>query len=99
MTKIAKKPKSDGLYQAILTMHTPEEMYSFFQDLCTVNELRAMEQRFDVAVLLRDGLPYTDILARTGASSATISRVSRSLAGGNGGYELYFARTGQEDKK
>ena len=92
MARITKKEKSDGLYQAVLMMRTEEEVYKFFQDLCTVTELRAMEQRFDVAVLLQQGMIYNDILERTGASSATISRVNRSLAYGCGGYETYFER-------
>ncbi|MBR2131316.1 MAG: TrpR-like protein [Oscillospiraceae bacterium] len=92
MAKIAKKEKNDGLYRALLTLKTEEEMYHFFQDLCTVTELRAMEQRFEVACMLNKGMIYNDILEKTGASSATISRVNRSLSGGNGGYETYFAR-------
>ena len=93
MARIAKKEKSDSLYQAILTLKTEEEVYQFFQDLCTVTELRAMEQRFEVAVLLNKGMIYNDILERTGASSATISRVNRSLAFGYGGYQTFFERT------
>ena len=86
MARITKKEKSDGLYRAILTMKTEEEVYNFFQDLYTVTELRAMEQRFEVAVLLNQGMIYNDILEKTGASSATISRVRRSmLEGGAGG--------------
>lgn len=92
MARITKKEKSDGLYQAILTLKTEEEVYDFFQDLCTVTELRAMEQRFEVAVLLKQGMIYNDILERTGASSATISRVNRSLSYGAGGYAKVFAR-------
>ena len=92
MAKIAKKEKSDRLYQAILTLKNEEEVYNFFQDLCTVTELRAMEQRFEVAVLLRQGMIYNDILERTGASSATISRVNRSLSYGCGGYNTVFGR-------
>ena len=97
MARIAKKEKSDGLYRAILTLRDEEEVYNFFQDLCTVTELRAMEQRFDVAVLLNEGMIYNDILERTGASSATISRVNRSLAFGHGGYETYFDRRDAAD--
>ena len=97
MARIAKKEKSDGLYRAILTLKNEEEVYNFFQDLCTVTELRSMEQRFDVAVLLNEGMIYNDILERTGASSATISRVNRSLAFGHGGYEAYFDRRDAED--
>ena len=86
-SKIATKEKSDLLYKAILKLETEEECYSFFQDLCTVSELRAMEQRFEVATLLNDGMIYSEILKKTGASSATISRVNRSLLNGAGGYE------------
>ena len=86
-SKIAKKEKSDRLYKAILMLETEEECYNFFQDLCTIPELRSMEQRYEVASLLNDGLIYNDILERTGASSATISRVNRSLIYGAGGYE------------
>jgi len=97
MARISKKEKSDGLYQAILMLKTEEEVFHFFQDLCTISELRAMEQRFDVAVLLNKGMIYNDILERTGASSATISRVNRSLAFGHGGYQVFFQR--QEEKE
>lgn len=93
MARISRKEKSDGLYQAVLTMKTEEEIYNFFQDLCTVTELRAMEQRFEVAVLLQQGMIYNDIMERTGASSATISRVNRSMTFGHGGYQLFFDRT------
>ena len=96
MAKISKKEKNDGLYRALLTLKTEEEIYNFFQDLCTVTELRAMEQRFEVACMLNKGMIYNDILDKTGASSATISRVNRSLSGGNGGYEAYFARCAEE---
>lgn len=87
-----KKGKSDKLYQAILQLKDPQECYDFFQDLCTVSELRSMEQRFEVASLLNDGMIYSDILEQTGASSATISRVNRSLSYGTGAYERVFAR-------
>ena len=90
--KIAKKEKSDRLYKAILTLETEEECYNFFQDLCTIPELRSMEQRYEVATLLNNGLIYNDILERTGASSATISRVNRSLQYGKDGYAVAFAR-------
>ena len=91
-SKIGKKEKNDRLYKAILMLETEEECYNFFQDLCTVSELRSMEQRYEVATLLNDGLIYNDILERTGASSATISRVARSLNDSDGGYERIFAR-------
>ena len=97
MIKIGKKEKSDQVYRAILQLETEEECYNFFQDLCTVSELRSMEQRFEVASLLDDGMIYNEILDRTGASSATISRVNRSLSYGTGAYEKIFAR--MKDKK
>ena len=87
MTKNEKREHVDVLYEAILTLKDLDECKKFFSDLCTVAELRAMEQRFEVAMLLSDGMIYNDILERTGASSATISRVNRSLLGGAGGYE------------
>lgn len=92
MVKIGKKEKNGELYKAILLLKDEEECFNFFQDLCTVSELRAMEQRFEVASLLNRGMIYNDILDRTGASSATISRVNRSLSYGTGGYESVFQR-------
>ena len=85
MVKIGKKEKSEQLYKAILLLKDEEECYDFFQDLCTVSELRSMEQRFDVAVYLQQGMVYLDILDKTGASSATISRVRRSMLDGGAG--------------
>ena len=100
MVKIGKKEKSGQLYKAILMLQDEEECYHLFQDLCTVSELRSMEQRFEVASLLDQGLIYNDILERTGASSATISRVNRSLSYGTGAYAKIFARRkGQEEPK
>ena len=97
--KIAKKEKSDRLYKAILTLETEEECYNFFQDLCTIPELRSMEQRYEVATLLNNGLIYNDILERTGASSATISRVNRSLIYGNGGSESVLEKMKEKEEK
>ena len=85
-TTIATKEKNERLYRAILALETEEECYAFFQDLCTIAELRSMEQRYEVATLLSEGMVYSDILERTGASSATISRVTRALLNGSGGY-------------
>ena len=92
MVKIGKKEKNGELYKAILLLKDEQECYEFFQDLCTVSELRSMEQRFEVASLLNQGLIYNEILEKTGASSATISRVNRSLSYGTGGYATVFAR-------
>ena len=78
------------LYDVILSLRDKQECYQFFMDLCTPAELQAMEQRFEVAKLLYQGMKYNDILDRTGASSATISRVNRSLVGGTGTYDKIF---------
>ena len=80
MNKLPKKPRSEELYRAILALRDVDECMKFFDDLCTVSELMAMEQRYHVAVCLDKGMIYNDILAETGASSAT------------GGYEIAFAR-------
>ena len=92
MNKLLKKPRSDKLYQAILSLETVEECKQFLEDLCSISELMAMEQRFQVASCLHNGMIYNDILAETGASSATISRVNRSLQYGKGGYDIVFRR-------
>ncbi len=92
MNKLPKKPRNENLYKAILSLNTMDECMNFFDDLCTVSELMAMEQRYQVASCLNDGMIYNDILAETGASSATISRVNRSLQYGKGGYEVVFQR-------
>ena len=84
--------QTELLYQAILALESPEECRAFFQDLCTVAELRAMAQRLEVAQLLDEGLIYNDILQRTGASSATISRVNRALQYGADGYKAVLPR-------
>ena len=91
--------RSAALYQALLTLKTPDECYAFFEDLCTVSEQMAMEQRFEVAKLLNEGLIYNDILEKTGASSATISRVNRSLNYGTDAYRMIFARMRDEDEQ
>ena len=87
-----KANPNSPLYQAILKLKTPEECYNFLMDLCTVPELNAMEQRFVVAQLLNQGMIYNKILELTGASSATISRVNRSLNYGTDGYRLVIER-------
>ena len=80
------------LYRAILELKSVEECYNFFVDLCTVSELKAMEQRYEVAKLLNQGMIYNDILEQTGASRATISRVNRSLNYGTDTYRKIFER-------
>lgn len=86
------------MYKAILRLETVDECKRFFDDLCTVTELQAMEQRYQVATYLSRGMIYSDILEKTGASSATISRVNRSLQYGAGGYETVFARMDPEEE-
>ena len=85
MNKRNRKQRRDNMYEAILTLETLDECKRFFDDLCTVTELQAMEQRYQVAVYLSEGMIYNDILDKTGASSATISRVNRSLQYGADG--------------
>ena len=94
MYKVNKKPRNEEMYKAILQLQTLEECIKFFDDLCTVTELQAMEQRYEVASCLDQGMIYSEILEKTGASSATISRVNRSLQYGNGGYDIVFDRLG-----
>ena len=74
-----------ALYEQIVKLQDVDTCLRFFQDLCSISELRAMEQRFDVAKLLYEGKVYTEIVEQTGASSATISRVNRALKYGDNG--------------
>ncbi len=92
MNKSNRKPRNEMMYKAILSVQNLEECIQLFEDLCTVTELQAMEQRFQVAWLLNQGKIYNDILGQTGASSATISRVKRSLEYGHNGYAVVFPR-------
>ena len=87
------------LYRAVLQLQSVEECYNFFVDLCTVSEMKAMEQRYEVAKLLSQGMIYNDILELTGASSATISRVNRSLNYGTDTYRVLFARLKEEQEE
>ena len=98
MTKHGKSDQSGLLYETILSLQSLDECKKFFQDLCTVTELRAIEQRFEVAMLLMDGMIYNDILEQTGASSATISRVNRSLQYGAGGYQTVLPRMKEKQR-
>ena len=92
MNKRLKTDAVDQLFEAILSLETKEECYAFFEDLCTVNELLSLSQRFDVAAMLRNHRTYLEIAEKTGASTATISRVNRSLNYGNDGYNMLFER-------
>lgn len=98
MPKSGNKERSMALYESILELGSLEECCAFFDDLCTVGELRAMEQRYDVALLLDQGLVYTEILEKTGASSATISRVNRIFSFGAGGFRKMIERRKERKK-
>lgn len=87
-----RDPDTDALFRAVLQLRTPEECYRFFEDLCTIGELKALAQRFAVARMLADGRTYEQIAERTGASSATVSRVRRFLSYGADGYTLVLER-------
>ena len=92
MTDKLKGSEVDDLFQAILTLKTVDECYALFEDLCTVKELKSMSQRFAVAKMLKCKCVYSDIVDQTGASTATISRVNRSLQYGKDGYQLVLDR-------
>ena len=99
MSKFLNKPSSGILYEAIASLQDVEECKKFLQDLCTISELKAMEQRMEVAMLLDQGLVYSEILERTGASSATISRVNRCLHYGADGYRAVIPRLKKERER
>ena len=89
----------DHLFDAVLTLKDKEECYKFFEDVCTIKELLAMAQRYEVALLLDKKMTYLDIANKTGASTATISRVNRSLNYGEDGYEMVFERQGLKNRQ
>lgn len=97
MNNKIKDANVDFLLSAILKLETLEECYNFFEDLCTAPEVKAMSQRLVVAHMLKDKWVYSDIVSKTGASTATISRVSRSLNYGCDGYDLIFDRLTPEE--
>ena len=96
MSKTVKTEAVDHLFDAILTLEDKEECYTFFQDVCTINELLSLSQRYEVAKMLREKKTYLEIAEKTGASTATISRVNRSLNYGCDGYDMVFARLEKE---
>lgn len=97
MNSKLKDENLDFLFNVILKLETLEECYNFFEDLCTVLELRSLSQRYQVAKMLNEGHVYSDIVAETGASTATISRVNRSINYGSEGYSVVFDRLGLND--
>lgn len=92
MGKTIRTKAVDHLFQAILSLENAEECYTFFEDVCTINELLSLSQRFEVAKMLREHRTYLEIAEKTGASTATISRVNRSLNYGNDGYDMVLSR-------
>lgn len=99
MTSKLEDKNIDFLFDAILELKNKEECYKFFEDLCTINELKSISQRIVVASMLTKKCVYSDIVAATGASTATISRVNRSLSYGAGGYDEIFSRLEEKKKE
>lgn len=98
MGKSIRTEEVDHLFEAVLQLKDKEECYLFFQDVCTINELLSFAQRYEVAKMLREKNTYLEIAEKTGASTATISRVNRSLNYGNDGYDLVFSRLYPDSK-
>ena len=94
MSKKIRTEAVDYLFSTILSLENKEECYTFFEDICTINELLSLSQRFEVAKMLREHKTYLEIADKAGASTATISRVNRSLNYGNDGYDMVFERIG-----
>jgi TrpR-related protein YerC/YecD len=92
MNNSLKDEHMDNLFRAVLKLETVEDCYRFFNDLCTISELKSISQRFEVALMLDEKHIYTDIASKTGASTATISRVNRCLNYGEGGYRMMLDR-------
>lgn len=99
MSKKIRTEAVDYLFGAVLSLKNKEECYTFFEDICTINELLSLSQRLEVARMLREQKTYLEIADKTGASTATISRVNRSLNYGNDGYDMVFERLGKNEKK
>ena len=98
MSKDIHTDAVNHLFDAVLCLKDRDECYTFFEDICTVNELLALSQRFEVAHMLREQKTYLDIAEKTGASTATISRVNRSLNYGNDGYDMVFSRINKKEE-
>lgn len=96
MNKKIRTPEVEQLFKAIMCLKDTEECFEFFEDLCTINELLSLSQRFEVAKMLREQRTYLEIAEKTGASTATISRVNRSLNYGNDGYDMVMKRLDEE---
>ena len=96
MGKTIRTDAVKDLFEAILTLENVEECFDFFEDVCTVNEVLSIAQRFAVAKMLKENNTYLEVAKETGASTATISRVNRSLNYGNDGYDMTFERLKEE---
>ncbi len=96
MNSKIKDVSTDKLFKAILTLQSIEECYAFFEDICTVNEIKVLAQRLEVAKMLEEKMTYQEIQQITHASTATISRVNRCLSYGSDGYKLILGRVGTE---
>ena len=99
MNKKIRTESVDFLFDAILSLKNKEACYTFFEDVCTINELLSLSQRFEVAKMLREQKTYLEIAEKTGASTATISRVTRSLNYGDDGYDMVFERLEKKETK
>lgn len=99
MNSKLRTPEMDQLFHAILALRSEEECYAFFEDICTVSELLAIAQRLEVARMLSEDAKYQEICEKTGASSATISRVGRALHYGEDGYTMVLERLKQSEEE
>ena len=99
MSKKIRTEAVDYLFEAVLSLENKEECYTFFEDICTINELLSLSQRFEVAKMLGEQKTYLEIAEKTGASTATISRVNRSLNYGNDGYDMVFERIAKNEEQ
>lgn len=98
MSDKIRNEEMNHLFEAILLLRDEEECYKFFMDVCTINELQSMAQRYEVAKMLSEKKTYCEIAKQTGASTATISRVNRSLNYGSDGYDLVLGRLKEKEK-
>lgn len=94
-----KSAQADSLFEAVLKLENLEECYRFFEDICTIKEVQAIAQRLEVAKLLKQNKTYNEIESETGASTATISRINRSLNYGADGYKIIFEKLGIIEKE
>lgn len=99
MNSKIKDELTDKLFKAILLLKDMDECYNFFEDICTISEIKALAQRLEVAGMLKDGKTYSEISEKTGASTATISRVNRCLNYGADGYKMILDRLEEKEVK